>query len=121
MADVTVLEHSEAGWAYRVLYDDLGSCGCGQPVERLELVRDALRDCPLYDGTSRNWATPLHEWFLCLLDSAGLIEHGSVITGSWLTEKGTRLLTALNDEVIWSALVGDDDLGCCECEDCRDD
>lgn len=113
-------EHSEAGWAYGVIYDDLRDCGCGRTVERLELVREALRDCPLYNGTSQKWSTPLHEWFLCLLDSAGLIDHGSVITGSWLTDKGIRLLAALNDDATWSALTAEErDFGYCECKECN--
>jgi len=112
-------EHSEAKWAYGVIYDDLHACGCGYADARLELVREALRDCPLYDGSWRKYDSPIGEWFLCLLDGAGLIEHGTSIGGSWLTGKGERFLAVLDDEDSWRALNGDMGPGYCECAECR--
>jgi hypothetical protein len=109
--------HSEVGWAYGVIYDDLHQCGCGYAEARLELVREVLRDCPLYDGTWRKYDTPLAEWLLCLMDAAGLIEHGGSIGGSWITEKGKRLLAVLEAEDAWTSLLNGQ-AGYCECPAC---
>ena len=113
-------ERHESGWAYRVIFLDIGMCGCGHYDERLDILKEVLNACPLWEleKTPEYLRTPLGEWFLCLLDKAELIEHGSSIGGSWLTEKGTRLLNALNDEDIWKEFQ-DDTVGMCECSDCE--
>lgn len=115
-------EHSEIGWAYGVIYDDLKSCGCGIFESRMELLRQALRDCPLFeDSRYEKYQDPMAEWFLCLLDGAELIDHGTSISGSWITEKGSRLLAVLEDEASWNALVNDEPpMGYCPVKDCPD-
>lgn len=117
----TTAQHTEAGWAYRVRYDDLGDCGCGQSDQRLELVRQVLRDCPLYeDERWRAYDSPLAEWLLAIMAGADLIEHGSTLGGSWITEKGQRLLSALEDAAVWEALTEPNALvGYCECPECN--
>lgn len=112
-------EHYEGGWAYRVVFNDLGMCGCGMYDDRLILLKETLNACPLHSrGEAAEYLnTPLGEWFLCLLDKAKLIEHGSSIGGSWLTTKGTRLLASLNDESIWNDFMNDT-IGLCECDEC---
>lgn len=111
--------HSEVGWAYAVIFDDLGACGCGYFDERLALVRQVLRDCPLYeDDRWRAYNDPLGEWFLCTVTNADLLEHGGGIGGSWITDKGKRFLAVLEDDTSWVALTGDDPVGYCECGDC---
>lgn len=112
--------HDEIGWAYAVIYDDLGNCGCGYAEERLALVRQVLRDCPLYeDERWRSYSGPLGEWLLSIMSHADLIEHGSSIGGSWITEKGKRFLAVLEDEAAWRSLIEDDPPGgYCECQDC---
>lgn len=110
--------HNEAGWAYAVIFDDLRSCGCGIFEARLDFLKDTLNEFPLYESNWPHRGTALGEWFLCLLDGADLIEHGSSIGGSWLTGKGARLLAVLNDEEKYKALLSDS-VGYCECAECR--
>lgn len=94
-----VKTQSEIEWARNFIFNDLHNCGCGLYEDRIYLLRDVLRACPLYQEPKLDYLnTPLGEWFLALLDSAKLIEHGTAIGGSWLTIKGTRLLDVLNDE-----------------------
>src|SRR5690606_18182566 len=112
--------HHKPGWAYLVIFNDLAMCGCGQYDDRLDILKEVLNACPLYETekTPDYLRTPLGEWFLCLLDKAKLIEHGSSIGGSWLTDKGTRLRDDLNDEDIWKEFQNDT-AGICECSDCE--
>lgn len=109
-------EHQEVQWAYGVIYDDLRACGCGRFDDRLKLLRQLLQDCPLYEGVPK-WDSALAEWFLCLATAADLIEHGGSIGGSWITEKGKRLLAVLEDEAAVEKLGGDP-VGYCPCVDC---
>lgn len=122
MTTTTPEAHSEVGWAYGVIYDDLRACGCGQDVARLQLVRDTLGTSDQFISPADD--TPLAEWFLHLLDGAGLIEHGSSIRVSWLTAKGKRFLAVLNDPAGWAALTsGVDIVGYCpagsDCPECK--
>lgn len=114
-----VNKHFESGWAYLVIFKHLGMCGCGQYDERLDLLKEVLNAAPLYEteNTPEYLRTPLGEWFLCLLDKAEIIEHGGTIGGSWLTEKGKRLLDALNNDDVWEAFKNDT-VGTCECPEC---
>lgn len=120
MPSESAATHSEPGWAYGVVFTDLHNCGCGQFDERLALVRQILRDCPLYDNERwRTYSTPADEWVLCLLSDADLIEHGGSVGGSWITDKGKRFLAALEDEETWRLLTDcDAAIGYCECSDC---
>jgi hypothetical protein len=98
-------------------------CGCGYLEQRMELLRQVLRDCPLYEGNKgRSYDSPLGEWLLCVADSSGLIEHGTTIQGSWITSRGKRLLAVLNDETAWARLIRDEGepVGYCECDTCTD-
>lgn len=110
--------HNEIGWAYAVVFDDLNACGCGIFESRLAFLKDALNQFPLYNSNWPHRGTALGEWFLCLLDGAKLTEHGSSIGGSWLTEKGERLLAVLNNEEQYQALLSDS-VGYCECPECN--
>ena len=109
----------ESSWAYLTIFNDLGMCGCGQYDERLDILKESLNAFPLYkdENVPAYLKTPLGEWFLCILDSAELIEHGSSIGGSWLLDKGERLKNALNDENIWNAFE-EDTVGLCDCPKC---
>jgi hypothetical protein len=89
--------HADQHWLYAVIFDDLRFCGCGQPEERLALVVEMLRACPWYDGGWRAFSDRLtsagFEFIADQLTAADLIEHGSSVNGSWLTEKGQRFLS----------------------------
>lgn len=116
------MEHSEAGWAYGVIYDDLNACGCGSFDDRMNFLRESLRDFPLYQSPEKwgKYIEPPYEWFLCLLDGAELIEHGGSLRGSWLAEKGRRLKAVLENEAIFQRFLDDDGgPGYCMCDDCK--
>jgi hypothetical protein len=111
--------HDETGWAYGVIYDQLHNCGCGHHKERLALVRQVLRDCPLHDDERwRAYDTPAAEWLLCVMSDADLIEHGGTVSGSWITDKGKRLLTVFENPAAWESLTDDGPVGYCECTEC---
>lgn len=111
-------EHRESGWAYLVVYNDL-MCGCGMFDARMEILKEVMNAFPLYEfeNVPEYLRTPLGELLLCLLDQAELIEHGTSIGGSWLTEKGERFQKALNDEDIWNEFI-DNTIRMCECPEC---
>ena len=95
MTDESAIQHLNS-----IFYVDLGLCGCGNPDDAYELVRDLLALCPLYEDQRWRQAETLtsggavHHIVMSTLDTAGLIEHGSSINGSWLTPKGTWFLNA---------------------------
>lgn len=121
MTEEAAKEHRESGWAYEVVLNDLGMCGCGMYDERLGILKEVMNAFPLYEGDNvpGYLRTALGEWFLCLLDKAELIEHGTSIGGSWLTDKGERFLKAINDESIWSGFINDSAMSFCECPECN--
>lgn len=80
-------------------YDEATMCGCGDPVEVLEMIRDELArlDTPPSGGVRRQPApdTREHRLLAFLLDSWGLTEHGTSLAWPWLTDEGHALLAAL--------------------------
>lgn len=97
---------------YRLIYadDDLGLCGCGTPEAAFSLVRDILNLAPFYEDQRWRQVEELvgndgaHHIVLSMLTRAGLIEHGSSISGSWLTDKGRYYQTALAGIADWDFL-----------------
>lgn len=85
--------------ASSILSDDLGLCGCGNSEESYALVRTLLGLTPFYNHTEAIEAlvpdSAARHIVLSSLDSAGLIEHGTSIGGSWITAKGVFLLGVL--------------------------
>ena len=87
--------------------DELGICGCGDPeatrlhaIETLESMNSVGADGKLRD---LDWSKFQYEdrnqmLVLALLDSKGLIEHGTTIRCSWLTEKGREVLAGLRED-----------------------
>ena len=77
-------------------------CGCGNPEAAAETLRVLLTLCPLYDHQAELKALLPNDGVRLLLlytiDHFDLIEHGTGIGGSWLTEKGKDLLAALERE-----------------------
>lgn len=89
---------------------ELGFCGCGDPKGALLFLRDVLQ-CFADRRTKRgDWDAQtkrLHNLlqleenrflglsYLYFIDNLGLLEHGTHITGSWLTERGEEVLDAL--------------------------
>ena len=75
----------------------LGGCGCGNSYELSELVLKVLelfatehekREFSVYDDLK-------YEIIAHWLDSKDLIEHGTSINGSWLTEKGESIYNVI--------------------------
>jgi hypothetical protein len=101
--------------ANNIIHNDLGICGCGSPeivikfvVKALSLIKaraeshyarpesDALNR-HFHHYTTDNDLFTYMAWYF--IDRAGLIEHGTVILGSWLTDKGKEFLEfALSSE-----------------------
>lgn len=98
-------ELEDRNWAHDVIYDKLHFCGCGMFTARMELLKQVLEATPMYEGRWPERDTVLGEAFLCLLDGAGLTEHGGSVGGSWLTDDGERMLRILQNERAWTALV----------------
>lgn len=88
-----VSHNSPNGW----LWDFLGGCGCGSS-EQLEsrarkifdnfATKHMSREFSIYDDLTNE---TLAHW----MDSVGLLEHGSGIAGSGLSEKGEQVHESL--------------------------
>jgi hypothetical protein len=79
---------------YKLFYGDLDLCGCGRPADAYELIRDIISLAPFFENERWRLVESLignagaHHIVLSALENADLIEHGSSISGSWLTPKG---------------------------------
>lgn len=87
---------------YDAISDPLGICGCGAPVEALQLVRDVLEVCDPAEGCWDSLNTMLNArhdlrgaFVLYALDKAGWIEHGTTLYCSWRTDEGDKALEHL--------------------------
>ena len=76
--------------------------GCGSPSDNLEIIHKYLSCADTAKSRTDKEALvgPIVEssiyGFMChYLDSLDLTEHGSTVTGSWLTEKGEDILFGL--------------------------
>lgn len=98
-------------------YKVLNFCSCGRPDNISYMIRDVLKAIQkksenlelnvenareLYDkeimsicGTNTPHSL-IYEFMLNVLDSVGLIEHGSSLTGAWLTSYGENMLFAFS-------------------------
>jgi hypothetical protein len=107
------LEHLQ-----QFLFKDLDFCGCGDPESVYELIRELLElfrlnteeirkprenpfsladilNGPNYRQQIRDLISDddgVYYAFLYWLDSAGVLEHGGSVGGSWLTRKGFHYL-----------------------------
>lgn len=78
-------------------------CGCGRPEDVLTLLRDALAAYCIADWDEKKGAVdallpmscPISLNYKYWLDSLGLIEHGSSVYGSWITDHGKAVLKLL--------------------------
>ena len=95
---------------------DLGICGCGSPSEAYEAVHKLLLALQKSSKPSRDWGdwhdlidnNPYALILAYLLDNEEYIEHGTSIRHPWLTDKGLKLIDALN------TLQREDDYDFCE-------
>ena len=100
-------------------------CGCGCPEEAISFLLELLELCPLYDNREPFEKLIPNEGLqyltLYTLDHFDLIEHGTSVRGSWLTDKGKAILELLRNEkddefkrvitacCVHGCAVGDDD------------
>lgn len=90
------------------IYERLAFCGCGEPTEAYKTLQDVLSafdtEGLTFDGSRE--AIKVHKamiseryWDLLiyLLDSKGLLEHGSSIGSSWLSDLGQKIVKDLRD------------------------
>lgn len=97
------------------IHEQMDLCKCGRPEDTYETIRTFLliRKAWEKNGWSRDnvvksYEANLHinykndinygllQFLMYVLDSYEFIEHGSSISGCWLTKDGERLLTVLN-------------------------
>lgn len=80
----------------RLIHGELDLCGCGNPEDAYNLIRDILALAPFYDHPQKVrdliGNAGAHHIVLSLLNHARLIEHGGGIGGSWITPKGKHYL-----------------------------
>lgn len=85
-------------------FKKLGWCGCGEPPEILQLVKDVLLAFQIENWKDRcdkvnellGDDTDLGYVLLYSLDHVNLIEHGSNVWNSWLSDYGKEILNCLN-------------------------
>ncbi|MFH2047783.1 MAG: hypothetical protein ABIK92_21870 [Pseudomonadota bacterium] len=68
----------------------LGFCGCGNPGEIMEYVKEMLE---ILD--SQNWGSYENKpymFFVYWANNKGFADHGTTARCSWLTEKGKEIL-----------------------------
>ena len=78
---------------YELLHE-LGICGCGMPDETYKAVFEMLKRAR-DKGKLIESDSPYELFMAYTLDHLELLEHGSSIYGSWLTEKGEKMIAAL--------------------------
>lgn len=79
----------------------LGGCGCGSSDYFAELSYKLLKEFSLSGAdwdkrTLKVYDNEALEIIAHWMDAKGLIEHGTSIGGSWLTEKGKELLDLID-------------------------
>jgi hypothetical protein len=89
-----VLDH-----VYKLFYEELHLCGCGNPEDAYALIRQLLDLTPFYDdpdAVRHLIGQPgAYHMVLGMLTHADLIEHGGGIGGSWITPKGEWFRAAM--------------------------
>jgi hypothetical protein len=82
----------------QLMISNLGICGC-VPDDLYKVFHKYLKGFSeniYYDKIEPNDTELVRYLVLIHLDKIELIEHGTAIRGSWLTEKGKKTLEALN-------------------------
>lgn len=79
--------------------DHVPLCGCGNPEAGMALILELLQAAPFHSNRERllELLPDLGTRMVVLgaLDEHDLIEHGTSIEGSWLTERGKQVLAVL--------------------------
>ena len=78
---------------YELLHE-LGICGCCIPEEAYKAVFEMLKRVKNREKIVES-DSPYELFMAYTLDNLELLEHGSSIYGSWLTDKGEKMIEAL--------------------------
>lgn len=83
-----------------LFYNEFGACGCSDIEDMIRVIK-MLLEWASSSSAPRKYDTLFNDdgvFYLLAgrLDSMGFIEHGVSIRFSWITDKGTSLLNALN-------------------------
>jgi hypothetical protein len=109
----------EACHLYVLMYEQIDMCGCGWGDDAYILVRDLLdhfHDQDDRDVVAMIGSTGAAQLVLRRLQAADLVDHGTSVTSSWLTEKGRYARWMMHKHG-----PGDlDDAGYPECYDWRE-
>ncbi|QEE39814.1 MULTISPECIES: hypothetical protein [unclassified Methylobacterium] len=94
------MEKREAAVVIEAVSHHLGWCGCGAPWAAADWLRRALEAHPAWEKESQQgavWGEGHGRAYVLryMLDHAALTEHGGSVGGAWLTERGERVLAAL--------------------------
>lgn len=85
-----------AGNEFVDLIDKLNICGCGNPkmVYRLiHVVMNEIRESSVRTDDHVGY----YDYMIYQLNELEFLDHGSSIYGSWVTEKGEKLIEALDE------------------------
>lgn len=97
----------------KLIFEDLGFCGCGNPEQDIIFIKNILdlrnkwhNDKLTYKKYRKlikkefikNWECA-EEYILYMLNDKEFLEHGSSVGGSWLLNKGHKLLKITNEEI----------------------
>lgn len=78
------------------LVDELSICGCGNPKMVYRLIHVVLKE--IHESSVRvDDYVGYYDYMIYQLNEQGFLEHGSSIYGSWITEKGKKLIEALDE------------------------
>ena len=77
------------------LVDELGICGCGCPSSVYATIHEVVKDINF--AGPRTDQSDYCNYMIYQLNEQGFLEHGSSIFGSWVTEKGKKLIEALDE------------------------
>ena len=91
---------------HALVYDEIGMCGCGWGDDAYSLIRDLLDH--FHDRDGRDVAemigsTAAAQLVLYRLQEADLIDHGTRVTGSWMTDKGRYARHLMHRHPWWDA------------------
>ncbi len=96
----SVMDKREAAIVIEAVSHHLGWCGCGIPAAAADWLRRALEAHPAWEKQALQgavWGEDQGRAYVLryMLDHAALTEHGGSVGGAWLTERGKRVLAAL--------------------------
>lgn len=91
----------------KVVFEELGLCGCGDPNAVLDMIQEYLEIKSSYnfgmfnkrETFAENYKEELLLFMMYVMDNKGYTEHGTSIGTAWITEKGKEFLAMLQEEL----------------------